>query len=748
MASKSPQNTLPSSPNHICHQNKQLNNNLKRVGNGAAFGTFHSERFSSLEREKQREKNAGESDGPKAKRTAEEEKPEKKRDGEDTSEKHKESSDQQQQQSMGSNGTLNRSLSSPELLQLPRFGSHLLVTPSTASPSPLPTNELLQPLLITSTALSNSLLFPPKSSFFALSSSSSLQSLKGQHQEEHEQQILRPKMQLNGSSILSIDIGRLSQKNAAAVHCAAPPPATAAALSRHRHSSAGSIQSDTRRNLIALTASVGNALQRTKRELQRTRLWHAFYAFALPIYTVAGALLFQALDGAHDDQQLAQYEQRCLDGRTTKLAELEKFCDAQNSADCFRQMNTFLGEVENCYRRWHEINRTITHPMSDFTNAIIYAFSVYTTIGYGTISASTTSARIATVIYGVFGIPLFFAFIKEEGNMFRNVLSWLYNRAKSYGTRRLAFASANLPQTLRKFSSSRLLRSVRDGRRPRDGHLSTEGEEKEKALLAKGTGSSQTELTTAENGGAESGTFTFNGIRQKNARFSKNPPFVRRSSDLSLPTAWKGSSASSSVASGGCRKQLVAVAAARNRSAASDSTAALEQRRVFLCGVFLFCLYLLAVSALFSLMTNWDYFTSFYFLFNSVALIGFGDVFPSQSRIILANMFFIVLGVVLFSMCYFILQEEIRAKAFEASRKARMSITKYSQSLMLHTRPWSRRNSPAFDKSSPAETANQFDRLRKRRQSAPVIAVQRSSDNGGGKGRASRENTDSPSLRV
>jgi hypothetical protein len=45
--------------------------------------------------------------------------------------------------------------------------------------------------------------------------------------------------------------------------------------------------------LISLTTSVGNAIQRTKRELQRTRLWHAFYAFALPMYTLTGALLFQ-----------------------------------------------------------------------------------------------------------------------------------------------------------------------------------------------------------------------------------------------------------------------------------------------------------------------------------------------------------------------------------------------------------------------------------------------------------------------
>lgn len=43
-------------------------------------------------------------------------------------------------------------------------------------------------------------------------------------------------------------------------------------------------------------------------------------------------------------------------------------------------------------------------------------------------------------------------------------------------------------------------------------------------------------------------------------------------------------------------------------------------------------------------------------------LAGFGDIFPAEPKIILVNTVFIVMGVVLFSMCYFILQEEIREK--------------------------------------------------------------------------------------
>ncbi|VDM75180.1 unnamed protein product [Strongylus vulgaris] len=91
---------------------------------------------------------------------------------------------------------------------------------------------------------------------------------------------------------------------------------------------------------------------------------------------------------------------------------------------------------------------------------------------------------------------------------------------------------------------------------------------------------------------------------------------------------------------------------------------------------------------------------------------------PLLSKFCLTSVF---AGVVLFSMCYFILQEEIRNKAFEASRKARMSISKYSHTLLQHASrgAWSRRNSPLLD----ASPESAFERLRKRRQSAPVLTL-------------------------
>lgn len=92
------------------------------------------------------------------------------------------------------------------------------------------------------------------------------------------------------------------------------------------------------------------------------------------------------MDGTHDDNLMQQYAKRCQQQRQERLEEIHLRCLKFAIEICFTQMKDLLDEVEACYRNWHEMNKQMTHPMSDFTNAIIYAFSVYTTIGYGKIS--------------------------------------------------------------------------------------------------------------------------------------------------------------------------------------------------------------------------------------------------------------------------------------------------------------------------------------------------------------------------
>uniref|UniRef100_A0AC34QCX4 Potassium channel domain-containing protein n=1 Tax=Panagrolaimus sp. JU765 TaxID=591449 RepID=A0AC34QCX4_9BILA len=441
-----------------------------------------------------------------------------------------------------------------------------------------------------------------------------------------------PRLQLNGS-LLSISNAQLMTS-------------ANKFMDYTRKASVTSQYSDTRRHLIF--QNVGRTLQKTHSHLRKTKLLHVFYFIALPVYTLIGALLFQALDGEYDDRLIHEFEARCQENRQKQMEEIERICQ-QSGNECFRQMKYILAHVEHCYREWHKVNRTVTHPMSDFTNAVIYAFSVYTTIGYGNISANTIGCRIATVLYGICGIPLFFAFIKEEGNQGRMAFIWVYKKITD--GKRWCCRRRGIPNTNKKKKAEPTTNTI--------------------AILVESS---------------------------LEANPASKPVLVRKYSCESLSQ----------------------VQFAGGVDITHSST---EQRRVFLFGVLVFVIYLLSASAFLAYTADWDYFTAFYFLFNSVALIGFGDVFPSKARVILSNACFIIFGVILFSMCYFILQEEIREKAFEASRKARMSISKYSQSLMLHTKnPWSRRNSPAFDRF-PTSNGGSFERLRKRRQSAPAVTL-------------------------
>jgi hypothetical protein len=134
----------------------------------------------------------------------------------------------------------------------------------------------------------------------------------------------------------------------------------------------------------------------------------------------------------------------------------------------------------------------------------------------------------------IFGIPLFFAFIKEEGNLCRACFMRLYENVRRLQTR-FVFSQKQSPSSL------------------------------------------EATFTKATDG------------RTKRALLNR-----------------QASSISSTNAGGQMLMRLA------------------ERRYIFIAGVCTFAVYLLAISALFcaSNADNWNFFISFYFLFNSVALIG------------------------------------------------------------------------------------------------------------------------------
>ncbi|GMT07854.1 hypothetical protein PENTCL1PPCAC_30028, partial [Pristionchus entomophagus] len=432
-------------------------------------------------------------------------------------------------------------------------------------------------------------------------------------------------------------------------------------MSLHRHGSISSQTSDSR-HAHQLLQNVGRTIQRTSSQLRKSKAYHLLYLVMLPTYTVCGAFLFQWLDGEHDEQEKLFYEDRCRVGREQRLSDIKGQC-AQIPTACFELMQNFTYEVENCYRDWHTANRTITHSMAEFSNALIYAFSVYTTIGYGNVAADTTACRIATIFYGALGIPLFFAFVKEEGNLCRIFFIHLYKKVMKLRKKCFAKCKTNEPS------------------------------------------SSQEQIANGNCLGVPSPTFGPSQAESGEVTLKDSTPVKKNKDTRHYSRQYSSNSLHE------CDRN--------------------ERRKVFAAGCITLIAYVLVASCIVDFTTEFDYITSVYFLFNSVALIGFGDVFPSTPTVIIVHAPFMIFGVILFSMCYFIMQEEIRDRTFEASRRARISISKYGQSIINQARsPWSRRNSPLFDNNSDGGGGNtsgpspsSFERMRKRRQSAPAIAL-------------------------
>ncbi|XP_034937772.1 uncharacterized protein [Chelonus insularis] len=61
-----------------------------------------------------------------------------------------------------------------------------------------------------------------------------------------------------------------------------------------------------------------------------------------------------------------------------------------------------------------------------FLNAVVYCLTVITTIGYGHISPSTTTGRAVTIVYAIFGIPMFLIILADFGKLFTRGIKFLW----------------------------------------------------------------------------------------------------------------------------------------------------------------------------------------------------------------------------------------------------------------------------------------------------------------------------------
>nr|XP_022918346.1 TWiK family of potassium channels protein 18 isoform X2 [Onthophagus taurus] len=80
-------------------------------------------------------------------------------------------------------------------------------------------------------------------------------------------------------------------------------------------------------------------------------------------------------------------------------------------------------------------------------------------------------------------------------------------------------------------------------------------------------------------------------------------------------------------------------------------------------------LYIFLGAVGFQVLENWDFFSSFYFVFISLSTIGLGDFVPSNNLFMIFSIVYLVFGLALMSMCINVVQDKISDTFKRASAK-------------------------------------------------------------------------------
>ncbi|XP_023335416.1 two pore potassium channel protein sup-9 isoform X2 [Eurytemora carolleeae] len=113
-------------------------------------------------------------------------------------------------------------------------------------------------------------------------------------------------------------------------------------------------------------------------------------------YTIVGAIAFQAIETQNKEDLIKEVEES-----RKRIVE-----DLWNITSMFNVL----------YSRW------------TFPAALMFTLSVITMIGYGNMVPRTDWGKIATIIYAIIGIPVYFLYFMNMGKVFANCFKWIYRR--------------------------------------------------------------------------------------------------------------------------------------------------------------------------------------------------------------------------------------------------------------------------------------------------------------------------------
>lgn len=146
-------------------------------------------------------------------------------------------------------------------------------------------------------------------------------------------------------------------------------------------------------------------------------------------YAIVGAFGFISVEMAHDNKQnsvVKKVTERCA-GRLWELTVTENvFNETLWKKESGQVLLDFQRELTDAVKSGYD-GRTGEEIWS-FPAALMFCLSIFTMIGYGNMTPKTPLGKGLTVVYAVFGIPLYVLYFMNMGKILATSFRWLYIR--------------------------------------------------------------------------------------------------------------------------------------------------------------------------------------------------------------------------------------------------------------------------------------------------------------------------------
>lgn len=146
-------------------------------------------------------------------------------------------------------------------------------------------------------------------------------------------------------------------------------------------------------------------------------------------YAILGATGFIAIEG-HEDRPENEFVKN---KRSTCINRLWNIALAENNFDkrafvsnANKVLEEFQMDLVHAVRNGYDGRKS--NEIWSFPAALMFSLSIFTMIGYGNMVPRTTWGKICTVIYAVFGIPLYVLYFMNMGKVLAQTFRWLYTK--------------------------------------------------------------------------------------------------------------------------------------------------------------------------------------------------------------------------------------------------------------------------------------------------------------------------------